>query len=178
MYLDPSKRDLHMIRLILYFTMLLVTLLGPWNLIAQQSELSSSKKATLQAEIDTLILEKMKEYEIPGLAIAIVKGDSILIAKGYGVKNIDDQSPVDENTTFHTASISKLFTAQAVVQLFESKDLPLNSRISELIPQLNYTDDMTRRINVKQLLNHTSGLPDIRNYQWQNAYVSDDRLQL
>ena len=72
----------------------------------------------LQADIDTIVLEKMKEYDIPGLAIGIVRGDSILLAKGYGVKNMDDQSPVDGNTTFHTASISKMFTAQAVVQLF------------------------------------------------------------
>ena len=144
---------------------------------SQQVSRIGMSEVSLNDYVDSIATKAMSDYEIPGLAIGIIQSDSILLAKGFGVKNIDDPGPVDANTTFHTASISKLFTAQAVVQLFERKDLPLNSRLSELLPQLDFTDDMTRRITVKHLLNHTSGLPDIRNYQWQNGYTSDDRLE-
>ena len=159
------------------FEVLLLICLSLFRLSAQQTEESGSKIDPLQADIDTLVMERMKEYEIPGLAIGIIQNGSVVMAKGYGVKNIEDQSPVDEKTTFHTASISKLLTAQATVQLFYQKDLPLNSRISDLLPGLNYAEDLARQITIKQLLNHTSGLPDIRNYQWQNQYSYDERLE-
>ena len=150
--------------------LLLLAVLFSWHLSAQQP-------SPFIGEVDSLVQQKMKEYEIPGLAIGIVQDGSTLVAKGYGVKNIDDQSPVDERTTFHTASISKLLTAQATVQLLYRRDLPLNSRLADLIPDLNYKEDIARQITVKQLLNHSSGLPDIKNYQWQNQYTSDQRLE-
>ena len=70
-----------------------------------------------------------------------------------------------------------MLTAQATLLLFEQKDKPLNSQLNDLLPQLNFGEDLARQITVRQLLNHSSGLPDIRNYQWGNQYVSDERLE-
>lgn len=155
----------------------LVFLLFNLSLSGQQNDDPTSATNPFEVEVDSLVNRLMRQYEIPGLAIGIVQDGSALIAKGYGVKNINDPSPVDERTTFHTASVSKLFTAQATVQMLYQRDLPMNSRLSDLIPGLNYEEDIARQITVKQLLNHSSGLPDIRNYQWQNQYTSDQRLE-
>ncbi len=137
----------------------------------------SQGSKSLSFKVDSIVMSKMTSYNIPGLAIGVVYNKEVLISKGYGFRNIADSSYVDENTTFHTASVSKLLTAQAVVQLFDQQNRALNSSLSELLPRLQYSEDMARYITIKQLLNHSSGLPDIRNYQWQNQHSSDDRLE-
>ena len=137
----------------------------------------SQNPETVSEAVDSIAKRGMESYNIPGLAIGVVSKDKVLVSKGYGLRNIEVGNNVDENTTFHTASVSKLFTAQAVVQLFYRQNRSLNSRLSEILPQLNFSSDLAKTITVKQLLNHSSGLPDIRNYQWHNHYTSDKRLE-
>lgn len=64
--------------------------------------------------VDSIIANKMNQYNIPGLAIGLVMKDSVVHSKGYGLRSIKSDEPVTEFSNFHTASISKLFTAQAV----------------------------------------------------------------
>ena len=73
------------------------------NIFAQSSFITDS--------LDSYIQQGMKDWNIPGLAIAIVKDGKVVVMKGYGVRNIETKEPVDENTLFMIASNSKLFTA-------------------------------------------------------------------
>ena len=90
-------------------------------------------------KVDAIVTEKMAEYEIPGLALGVVHDGHILYTKGYGVKNIEKESQVTENSVFHTASISKLFTALAIMDLIDEQKLSLDQPLVDLIPDMNYT---------------------------------------
>lgn len=128
-------------------------------------------------KVDSIVVNKMNEYNIPGLSIGIIKYDSLLYNKGFGLKNINKKNKVRENTNFHTASISKLFTAQAIMLLIERNKLTLNTKLLEIIPELNYKDKEIENISVKSLLNHTSGLPDVSDYKWYKNNQSEKSLE-
>lgn len=138
---------------------------------------SNTVTSNFNEQVDSIVIGKMNQYNIPGLSIGIVKNDSIIYTKGYGVKNINYKTVVSENSIFHTASISKLFTALAIVQLEKEQRLNINDRLVKIIPELNYRDDRVEKITIKSLLNHTSGIPDIRNYHWENNNQSDNSLK-
>lgn len=128
-------------------------------------------------KVDSIVINKMNEYNIPGLAIGLVRNDSVIYSKGYGVRNIENRKPVSDRTIFHTASISKLFTASAILKLVSEGQLSLEDNLCELIPELQVIDERSKKITLKDLLNHTSGLPDVNNYHWENHHQSDTSLK-
>lgn len=142
----------------------------------QNIEIEASGSGFLN-KVDSIVINKMNQYNIPGLSIGIIKNDSIISSKGYGVRSIKNNRLVTENTIFHTASISKLFTAVAVMNLVEQNILSVDDKLVEILPNLNYDDKRVEDITIKNLLNHTSGLPDISNYHWANNNQSDNSLQ-
>jgi len=142
-----------------------------------QQDIDNSKSPkSFSEKVDSIVVNKMNEYSIPGLSIGLVRNDSITYTKGYGVKSIENTDAVTENSIFHTASISKMFTALAVVQLFESRQLSIDEKLTDIVPALDYNDIRVREVTIKQLLNHTSGLPDIGNYHWGNNKQADSSL--
>ena len=132
---------------------------------------------SLKDSIDEIVIRKMKQYDIPGLSIGIVSKDSLFYTKGYGVKNIKTRKPVTENSIFHTASISKLFTAQAIINLVQEECLDINDRIIDIVPELRSRNKNIDSLTIKQLLNHTSGLPDVSNYNWGAKNDTDNSLK-
>ncbi len=128
-------------------------------------------------KVDSIIINKMNEYDIPGLSIGLVRNDSILYAKGYGFKSIKKDYPVTETSIFHTASISKLFTAEAVMKLVNQKIISIDDKLVDILPELKFDDKRSQMITIKNLLNHTSGIPDIYNYNWQNNNQADTSLK-
>ncbi|GAB4397622.1 MAG: hypothetical protein OHK0053_14500 [Microscillaceae bacterium] len=119
----------------------------------------------------------MNQYDIPGLSIGVVKGDSLIYTKGYGVQSIKHQKPVTESTMFHTASVSKIFTALAIMNLVKYGQLALADTLTKVLPTLRYRDKRVQAITIKTLLNHTSGIPDVGAYHWSGNHQSDRRLQ-
>jgi CubicO group peptidase (beta-lactamase class C family) len=119
----------------------------------------------------------MNQYNIPGLSIGLIRNDSIIYNKGYGIRDINNNNLVTENTIFHTASISKLFTAVAIMELIAQNRITIEDKLVDLLPKLKYNDKRVSYITIKNLLNHTSGLPDISNYHWDNNNQSDNSLK-
>lgn len=109
-------------------------------------------------EIDDFLLAKMAAKNIPGLQIAVVKNNKIVKLENYGTANIQDSVAVQNNTVFTINSMTKGFTGIAVMQLVEQGKIELTGKISEYISDLPKTWE---NVTVKQLLTHTSGLPDI-----------------
>ena len=132
---------------------------------------------SLKIAVDELVTKKMNQYDIPGISIGIVSYDTIVYATAYGVNDIKTKKAVTENSIFHTASISKLFTAQAIMSLIEKGDLHLDDRITTIAPELRSTNQQLNGITIRQLLNHTSGLADVWNYNWGNDNKSDSALK-
>jgi CubicO group peptidase (beta-lactamase class C family) len=108
--------------------------------------------------LDKYIERGMKQWQIPGLAIAIVKDGKVILSKGYGVRELGKDDKVDENTLFIIASNSKLFTGTAIAKLDHEKKLSLNDRITRYIPWFSlYDSTSTKLANIRDMLCHRLG---------------------
>jgi CubicO group peptidase (beta-lactamase class C family) len=111
------------------------------------------------ATIDRFVAEQMAVQRVPGLALAITQGDQVLYLKGYGTAGADQ--PVTPQTQFFIASLSKSFTALAVMQLVEAGQIELDAPVQTYLPEFTLADPAAAaQITIRYLLNHTSGLAD------------------
>ncbi|MFT4660296.1 MAG: CubicO group peptidase (beta-lactamase class C family) [Patiriisocius sp.] len=111
------------------------------------------------ANIDNYMTQAIVDWNIPGAAIAIVKDGEIVFEKGYGVKNVETNDPVDENTIFAIASNTKAYTAAALAQLVDQDKLSWDDKVVKHLPYFKlYNDYVTEEFTVKDLLCHRSGL--------------------
>jgi CubicO group peptidase (beta-lactamase class C family) len=101
----------------------------------------------------------MKSFEVPGLALAVVKDGKVLLAKGYGVRRMGDPAPVDGKTQFGIASNTKVFTATALALLVEEGKLAWDAPVIRYLPGFAMYDPyVTRELTIRDLLVHRSGL--------------------
>jgi len=133
------------------------------NLFAQ------SREEVLKNKLEPFIQKTMQELDIPGFALGIVKDGKIIYLKGFGVQSLKTSQKVTSRTQFLMASISKTFTATAVMQLVEKGVLKLEEKVVKFLPYFKLTDKTYKEISLRQLLSHTSGMPDVykRNYGWE-----------
>jgi len=126
--------------------------------------------------IDSLITAVMRAEKIPGLSLAIVMHGEIKYIKGYGSRDVGKDQPIDGRTNFLTCSISKLFTATAVMQLVEAGKLDLSQKLTAYVPDFRMSDERYLDITLDMLITHTSGLPNI----FQRHYIDppNDSLAL
>ena len=109
--------------------------------------------------LDAYIAKSMKNWNIPGLAIAIVKDDSVVFAKGFGVRTMGTHDSVDTHTLFAIASLSKAFTTASLGLLVDQKKLNWDDRVTDYVPYFQLYDPYaTREMRVRDLLCHRSGL--------------------
>ncbi|MEP6907303.1 MAG: serine hydrolase domain-containing protein, partial [Pseudoxanthomonas sp.] len=107
-----------------------------------------------------LIQQKMKEQRIPGVQVAIIKNNRIVLSESYGVANVENRVPATRTTLFPINSATKSFTGVAMMQMVEAGEVDLDAPVSHY---LNDLPQAWRGIRIRQLLGHTSGLPDIAN---------------
>lgn len=119
-------------------------------------------------KIDALF-KKWDTPNSPGCVIGIVRNDSLIYAKGYGLANMEYGVANTPETIYHIASVSKQFTAYAIVLLARQGKLQLDDDIHKYLP---WFPDLKEKITIRHLLNHTSGIRD----QWQLLAISGTRL--
>jgi CubicO group peptidase (beta-lactamase class C family) len=130
--------------------LLLLVLLRPCAASAQAKPLEG---------FDAYVTRSMAAWRVPGLAVAIVRNDSVVLAKGYGVKTLGKPDPVDAHTLFAIGSASKAFTAMAVAMLVDQGKVKWDDRATNYLPDLQLYDAYaTRELTVRDLLTHRSGL--------------------
>jgi CubicO group peptidase (beta-lactamase class C family) len=119
---------------------------------------AQAQKAPLQG-FDAYVTKAMQDWKVPGLAIAIVRNDSVVFAKGYGTRTMGTQQPVDEHTLFAIGSASKAFTATLVAMLVDEKKMRWDDAATTYLPALEMYDPyVARELTVRDLLTHRSGL--------------------
>jgi len=109
--------------------------------------------------LDAYVKRVMDAFEVPGIALAIVKDGAVVLAKGYGVRRLGEAAPVDAHTRFGIASNTKAFTATALALLVEEGRLEWDAPVITYLPWFRMWDPwVTREITVRDLLVHRSGL--------------------
>ena len=158
----------------LLFALILLQACAKQTYVQNIQVLTPSYYAT--TPVDSIVAHNMNKYNIPGLALGLVKDGSIIYAKGYGVRDINTKKTVFGVTTFHTASISKLFTATAIMELVAQNKIRLEDKLVDILPEIKYKDDRVKQITIKNILNHSAGLPDVNNYHWKKNNQANNSL--
>jgi CubicO group peptidase (beta-lactamase class C family) len=111
------------------------------------------------ADLDSYVASSMKTFDVPGLAVAIVKDGKILVAKGYGVRKLGDSTPVDEFTTFGIGSNTKAFTTAALATLVDEGKLSWDDPVYQRLPGfVMYDAYVSHEMTIRDLLTHRSGM--------------------
>jgi len=151
-------------RLITFLFLVLAALLPAY---AQEAPLNG---------FDDYVNKALREWEVPGLAIAIVKDDRIVLAKGYGLRKLGDPTPVNERTLFAIGSSSKAFTAAAIAMLVDEGKLKWDDPVTKYLPGFELYDPyVTRELTVRDLLSHRSGL-ERGDFLWYGTEYDRDEI--
>jgi CubicO group peptidase (beta-lactamase class C family) len=130
---------------------------------------------TIAARVDEYIKAEQQKQRIPGISLAVVKDGQIILAKGYGLANLEHQVPVKPETIFQSGSVGKQFTATAVMMLVQEGKINLDDKIGKY-----FTDAPAawQNITVRHLLTHTSGTTDYPNdFDFRRDYTEDEMLK-
>lgn len=131
------------------FTAFLLVVISAFHSYAQISS----------GQIDSITTKGLKIFDVPGIAVAIVKDGKVIHSKGYGVSSLDTKEKVDEHTRFAIASNSKAFTAAALGMLIDQGRLQWTTLVTDIIPEFKlYAPYVTENFMIADLLCHRSGL--------------------
>ncbi len=109
--------------------------------------------------LDSYFNRSMKNWTVPGLAVGIIKDDSLIYAKGFGKRNIDKKEKVDTKTIFPIASNTKAFTVAAIAILVDEGKLSWDTKVRDILPYFQMYDSfVTKHFTIADLLSHRSGL--------------------
>src|SRR5262245_29339827 len=127
---------------------------------------------------DDYVNKAIKDWEVPGIAIAIVKDDKIVLAKGYGLRELGKAAPVDERTIFAIGSSSKAFTATALAMLVDEGKIKWDDPVTKYLPGFELYDPYAaKEMTVRDLLCHRSGLARGDLMWYGSAYSREELLR-
>lgn len=127
--------------------------------IATAASAQSAASAAPPVDLDSYVASSMKAFDVPGMAIAIVKDGKIVLTKGYGVRKLGEPTPVDESTMFAIGSNTKAFTTAALATLVDAGKLTWDDRVYERLPGfVMYDPYVSHEMTIRDLLTHRSGM--------------------
>jgi CubicO group peptidase (beta-lactamase class C family) len=126
---------------------------------------------------DRYAASERERQRVPGLSVAVLRGDTVLLARGYGFANVEHRVPASDSTIYQSGSVGKQFTAAAVVMLSQDGRLGLDDPIVRHLPEGGRT---WQGVTVRHLLTHTSGIPDYTDstLDYRAAYTEDELVRL
>ena len=121
--------------------------------------LPAAAQGSAPKDLDAWVSRAMREFEVPGVALVIVKDGKVVALKGYGTRTAGAREPVNEHTIFQIASNTKAFTAAALAMLVDEGKLRWDDRVQRFLPWFELYDPwVTREFTIRDLLTHRSGL--------------------
>jgi len=149
-------------KLPIYFATLLTAIT-----LSAEAQTSTKTTTTIQIPgIDSVLNQVLKDQNIAGFAVAIVKGDEVIYSKGFGYRDVANKKPVTPNTLFAIGSSTKAFTSGLLGLLEKDGKLKLDDKANILLPQLSfYNSEMNNQISVRDLMAHRTGLSRY-DYSW------------
>lgn len=134
-----------------------VSILAALMLVATHS-ISAAQSRDDIADLDAFIQQALKDYQVPGAAVAVVKDGKVVLLKGYGVRDINKSDKVDENTIFQLASVTKTLTGAAAGTVVDDGKLNFDTPIHNYLPEFQgYDPYMTRWLTTRDLLAMRTG---------------------
>jgi CubicO group peptidase (beta-lactamase class C family) len=119
----------------------------------------AKSQALTSLQVDSLVKKTLTTFDVPGIAVGIVKDGRLIHAKGYGVRSTKSGAPVDEHTLFGIASNTKAFTAAALGILIDEGKVTWDTKVTDVIPEFKLYDPyVTQEFTIRDLLTHRSGL--------------------
>ena len=126
----------------------------------------------VEAVVDGIAAEALRQGPRAGMSVAVGKGGAVLMAKGYGLANVELEAPATADTVYHIASVTKLLTAAAILGLVDEGRLGLDDDVGRWVPGFSTPH---RAVRIRHLLSHTSGLP---SYTSLPGFAEKERLDL
>jgi CubicO group peptidase (beta-lactamase class C family) len=128
-------------------------------LVYARCPVSAQTQVELPKDLDAYVARALATFKVPGVSIAVVKDGKVILAKGYGVRRLGENTPVDAQTIFAIGSNTKAFTAAALAILVDEKKVAWDAPVTKYLPGFQMFDPyVTREITVRDLLAHRSGL--------------------
>jgi CubicO group peptidase (beta-lactamase class C family) len=159
----------------LYRAALGLVLAAPATVAIAQSSRAGSPD---WAAFDKYVAQSARDWRVPGMAIAVVHGDSVAFAKGYGVRKVGAGDQVDARTRFAVGSTTKAMTAAALAMLVDDGKLRLDDRVIDHIPEFQLSDPwVTREVTIRDLLLHRTGLPGTDGLWTRFAYSPEEMMR-
>ena len=110
-------------------------------------------------DLDRYVSAALRELAVPGAAVVVVRDGRVVVAKGYGVRELGRPDPVDGDTVFDIASLTKSFTAATIASLVDDRALGWDTPIREYLPRVEFSDPyLTANVTLRDLLSHRTGL--------------------
>ncbi|MGD1921446.1 MAG: serine hydrolase domain-containing protein [Pleurocapsa sp.] len=125
-----------------------------------KSNNTSKDSASLAKEIDTYLQAHLNNNHFMG-SVLISRGEEVLLSKGYGMANLEHSVSNIPSTKFRLASVTKQFTATAILKLQELNLLDVNDSLTTYLPEYPHGEQIT----IHQLLSHTSGIPNYTSFE-------------
>ena len=163
------KFNLQKMRKWLFFTLTATVALG--------HAYGQKEKEDLRIWISKSIDSVIKNFKVPGIAVGVVEHGRVVYKQGFGLSSLATRKAMTTETIFHTASVTKTFVATAVMQLVEQGKVNLDSSVCKYVPYFHLKDLRYRNITIRQMLTHSSGLPDVEDYEWDKPQYDDKALE-
>ena len=142
-------------------TFLPILLMPFWVTAQDKSHITSEQVTRAIQELEKLAQKQIQENALPGLAIAVVFQDKTVYAKGFGIRDASTKAPVDSDTVFQLASVSKSIGSTVVAELVGEGKITWDSKLNALDPTFQMFDPwVTREIAIRDMYGHRSGLPE------------------
>jgi CubicO group peptidase (beta-lactamase class C family) len=130
---------------------------------------SAQKNNPRLAGFETVCNQILKEWNVPGISIAVVEKGKVLFTGGFGYKDYENKKPVTENTLFAIGSCTKAFTASLLSPLLKEEKIELDKPITDYLPELKfYSNELTANVTVRDVLCHRTGLPR-HDFAWYSG---------
>ncbi len=143
------------------------------SLSAQDSLTKKKPPAGWPAELDAYIAQAVRDWEVPGIALAVVRNDTVIVAKGYGVRELGKPHLVDGNTLFDIASLTKSFTAAGAAILVDEGKLRWDDLVRQHVPSIRFPNAyLDSNVTLRDVLSHRTGL---NPSNWIMRFVGDGR---
>jgi len=154
-------------------TMIFLVIVGCHSFFDCSAQDKIPSAHAVKIKIDTYVQQVMKKFELPGIAIAVARDGETIYMNAFGMRNVETKEALQTRHIFHMASVAKPFVAMAIVQLVEQKKMNLDEPLVKYLPYFKLADERYEKITIRQMLNHTSGMPDVIDYEWEKPQTDD-----